>query len=137
MSECKFSPGDIVRVKNWGGGYTTFSDWFVSRIGNLDFKPDWAVRYAYDDDSNFLKCCHDDKRKYKVLYVSCGASSEDTKVLIEEAGFSPFVTPKVYLIDADALEGEAKRVTMRDIEKKFGCKIEIIAEKEDKYNGTI
>lgn len=129
MSESKFSPGDIVFVKNWGGAYTTFSEWFVSRIKNPDFNPEWAVRYAYADESNYENCCHNDKRKYKVLYVSYDARSNITKVLIEEAGL--IVLSKVYLIDAVALVGDVKRVTMRDIEKKFGCKIEIIAEEED------
>lgn len=134
MSECKFSPGDIVFVKNWGDAYTTFSDWFVSRIKNPhpDFNPEWAVRYAYDDEDNFNNRCRDDKRKYKVLYVSDDARSGKSRVLIEEATCSPFVSSKVYLINADGLEGEVKRVTMRDIEKKFGCKIEIITEEEDK-----
>lgn len=131
MSECKFSPGDIVFVKNWGSGYTTFYEWFLSRIKNPDFNPEWAVRYAYNDESNYLKCCRNDKRKYKVLYVSYDARSNDTKVLIEEAG-TPWKLSKVYLIGDDGLEGDVKRVTMSDIEKKFGCKIEIIAEEEDK-----
>lgn len=130
MSESKFSPGDIVFVKNWGSGYTTFSEWFLYRIKNPDFNPEWAVRYAYADESNYDNCCHEDKRKYKVLYVSRDARSECTKVLIEEDGL-PFKTSKVYLIDATALVRDVKRVTMRDIEEKFGCKIEIIAEKED------
>ena len=131
MKEIKFSPGDIVYVKNWGSGYTTFSQWFLSRIKNPDFNPEWAVRYAYSDESNYKNCCHEDKRKYEVLYVSYDARTEDTKVLIEEAGL-PFKTSKVYLIDADGLVGDVKRVTMQDIEKRFGCKIEIIAEEEEK-----
>ena len=132
MSECKFSPGDIVFVKNWGNAYTTFSDWFVRRIKDKDFNPEWAVRYAYDDDSNFKDYCWDDKRRYKVLYVSCDANSRKTQVLIEEALHSPLTSSKVYLINADGLVGEVQRVTMQDIEKEFGCKIEIIAEEEDK-----
>ena len=128
MSKSKFSPGDIVFVKNWGNGYTTFSDWFVSRMKNSDFEPEWAVRYAYADDSNYKNCCHNDKRKYKVLYVSYDACSKKTNVLIEEAGYS---ASKVYLINANGLVGNVLRVTMRDIEEKFGGKIEIIAEEED------
>lgn len=119
-------------VKNWGNAYTTFSDWFESRIQNPDFNPEWAIRYAYDDDSRFKNSCRDDKRKYKVLYVSDDARSGKSRVLIEEASCSPMVSSKVYLINADGLEHEVKRVTMQDIEKKFGCKIEIIAEEEDK-----
>ena len=87
MSECKFSPGDIVFVKNWGNAYTTFQDWFVSRIKNPhpDFNPEWAVRYAFGDERNYAECCHSDKRKYKVLYVSYEAQCNKTLVLIEKA----------------------------------------------------
>lgn len=112
-------------VEDWGKGYTTNRGWFTSRLRNENFNPDWAVRYAYDDDSKFNTCCHNDPHKYSVLYVS-----DDGKALIAQKS-APYSDSKVYLIRVSALKPEVIQVTMKDIEKKFGSRIEIVDEKED------
>lgn len=113
--------GDLVRVKNWGRGYTTYTGWFLNNFENL--KPEWIINFAYNDDSKFRDKCKTDSAIYKVLYV------EDSKALICESDLFNTVR-ETYLIGIDGLKDEPKRMTKKQIEKELGYPIEIVEEEE-------
>ena len=111
--------GDLVRVKNWGKGYTTYTGWFLNNFENLE--PKWIINYAYGDDSKYRDKCKTDSAIYKVLYV------EDSKALICECGL---FARKTYLISTEGLKDTPKRMTKKQIEEELGYSIEILEEEE-------
>lgn len=113
--------GDLVRVKNWGKGYTTYTGWFLNNFKNL--KPEWIINFAYNNSNKYENMCKTDSATYKVLYV------EDSKALICEHDLFNIVR-ETYLIGTDGLEDVPKRMTKKQIEKELGYPIEIVEEEE-------
>ena len=113
--------GDLVKVKNWGKGYTTYTGWFLNNFENL--KPEWIINFAYNDDSKYQDKCNTDSSIYKVLYV------KDGKALICESNSFNTVR-ETYLIGTEGLKDVPKRMTKKQIEKELGYPIEIVEEEE-------
>lgn len=123
--------GDLVRVKNWGGEYTTNSAWFLDHVHDLDIN--YLIRYAYNDSTNYFKHKHDDDRVFEVLYVD---DAQAPNALITLATDSMSIDDedcrKVFLIDCNGLElankSEVHPMTLKEIEKELGYKVSIISE---------
>ena len=113
--------GDLVKVKNWGKGYTTYTGWFLDNFENL--KPEWIINFAYNNDSKYKDKCKTDSATYKVLYV------KDSIALICEIGLFNTVR-ETYLIGTGGLEDAPKRMTKKQIEEELGYPIEIVEEEE-------
>ena len=116
--------GDIVRVTNWGKGYTTNTVWFYDNLNELETS--WIIRYAYDDEYNYLHHKLSDKSKYIILYID--EKSKRALITCKDTGSSE----KVYLIGMDGLELYDQppiEMTVAEIEKKLGIKnLKIIKE---------
>ena len=113
--------GDIVRIINWGRGYTTNSAWFEEYFDFLD--PKWIIGYSYGNEDNYLHCQFDDNRKYKVLFVA------DDRALIALNSASEYGA--TYLIATDAIElyDSPVEMTVAEIEERLGIKnLKIIKE---------
>lgn len=119
--------GDIVRVTNWGKGYTTNTAWFHENLNELETS--WIIRYAYDDEYNYLHHKYDDPNRYAVLYID--EKTERALITPKNIGSSS----KVYLIGMDGLELYDQppiEMTVAEIEKKLGIKnLKIVKEKPD------
>lgn len=119
--------GDYVRVKNWGMEFSAYSEWFFKRFADNTIKPEYMIRYAYGDDSNFVKYGekNSDKRVFEILYIDGAyaliAPPENSD--LSDFGFDD----RIFLIQTDALE-KIKVVTLEELEKMFGCKVIIKGE---------
>jgi len=120
--------GDLVRVKNWGGGFTTNSPWFLDHVHDLDVN--YLIRYAYNDSTNFLKRKNNDDRVFEVLYV------DKPNALITLATdlmtYNDDDYRKVFLIGCRDLElinkPEKRAMTLKEIEEELGYEVSIISE---------
>lgn len=120
--------GDLVRVTNWGGSFTTNNAWFLDHVHDLDVN--YLIRYAYNDSTNFLKRKNNDDRVFEVLYV------DEPNALITLA--TDLITyhdddyRKVFLIGCRDLElvnkPEKRAMTLKEIEEELGYKVSIISE---------
>ena len=119
---------DIVRVKDWGGQFSTNTSWFNEHSGELNL--DWIIRYAYNDETHYEKHKYDDDSKYKVLFVDTWRN----KALITEDTYFGSNWGSVYLIGIDSIElyDKLTEMTISEIEEKLGIKnLKIIKEKVD------
>ncbi len=92
-----FKVGDIVKVKNWGGSYTTCNDWFTRHQDELPFE--WVVRFAYGNEQFFKYYDADsDDNAYIILHLS-----EERALITRNSRWEQDVQP-VYLIDTNALK---------------------------------
>ena len=118
--------GDIVRVTNWGRGYTTNAAWFEEYSVCLDFK--WVVKYSYGNENNYIHYQFDDNRKYKVLFIA----DDRALITLNIGGCDPEDYGATYLIGTDAIElyDSPVEMTVAEIEEKLGIKnLKIIKEK--------
>lgn len=123
--------GDLVRVTNWGGGYTTNSAWFLDHVHDLDVN--YLIRYAYNDSTNFFKHKYDDNRVFEVLYVDDALAPNALITLATDStSFDSDDYKKVFLIGCDNLElanePEVHSMTLKEIEKELGYKVSIVSE---------
>lgn len=120
--------GDLVRVTNWGGSFTTNNAWFLDHVHDLDVN--YLIRYAYNDSTNFLKRKNNDDRVFEVLYV------DKPNALITLATdlmtYNDDDYRKVFLIGCRDLElvnkPEKRAMTLKEIEEELGYKVSIISE---------
>lgn len=111
----KFKVGDKVRVVSNGSRYDTFTAWFAVNREHLE--TEWLVKYRYDDDDNItgdvctvLYCAPHPTRTHDMLYfIKHGADY-------------------VYLIGEAGIEITSRKMTLADIEKELGYRIELIRE---------
>lgn len=55
--------GDIVRVTDWGCQHTTYPDWVVANVEDINL----IAQYAYGDDTPFREHKKSDRNLYKIL----------------------------------------------------------------------
>lgn len=116
----KIKVGDVVRVKDWGRGYSTCASWFEDKLKNCLILPEYAIHYAYGDSSNYIDHQYNDINKYRVLYVD---DNGDGKALITR--MSNCGMDKTHLIGINALElydSEPIEMTISEIEEKLGIR---------------
>ena len=116
----EFKVGDIVRVTNWGGQYSTCTSWFIAHASEL--KLEWMINYRYGNcswDDN-----HSANEQFKVLFVD----SKDGRCLISRMLFNCDIMHGVYLIGSDGLALARKAMTQDDIEMELGYRVELIGE---------
>lgn len=123
--------GDLVRVKNWGGGFTTNTPWFLDHVHDLDVN--YLIRYAYNDSTNFLKRKNDDDRVFEVLYVDDALAPNALITLAPDLmTCNDDDYRKVFLIGCNDLklanEPEVHSMTLKEIEKELGYKVSIVSE---------
>lgn len=123
--------GDLVRVTNWGGGYTTNSAWFLDHIHDLDVN--YLIRYAYNDSTNFLKRKNNDDRIFEVLYIDDALAPNALITLAPDLmDYNDDDYKKVFLIGCNNLElanePEVHSMTLKEIEKELGYKVSIVSE---------
>lgn len=123
--------GDLVRVKNWGGGFTTNTPWFLDHVHDLDVN--YLIRYAYNDSTNFLKRKNDDDRIFEVLYVDDALAPNALITLATGSmDYNDDDYKKIFLIGCNDLElanePEVRPMTLKEIEKELGYKVSIISE---------
>lgn len=123
--------GDLVRVTNWGGGYTTNSAWFLDHVHDLDVN--YLIRYAYNDSTNYFEHKNDDDRVFEVLYVDDALAPNALITLATDStSFDDYDYKKVFLIGCSSLElvnePEVHPMTLKEIEKELGYKVSIISE---------
>lgn len=112
--------GDIVKVKDWGEGYSCAMDWFIRN----DIHSQLMIRYAYGDSRNYDMYNSDTGKKdpfeYEVLAVA------DDKALIAEP--SNYSNTQAFLVRTEALINikEIRHMTIEEIENELGYPIEII-----------
>lgn len=123
--------GDLVKVKNWGGGFTTNTPWFLDHVHDLDIN--YLIRYAYNDSTNFLKRKNDDNRVFEVLYVDDALAPNALITLAPDlmtCNDDDF--KKVFLIGCRDLElvnkPEKRTMTLKEIEEELGYEVSIISE---------
>lgn len=131
--------GDIVRVKDWGKGYSCNNQWFNNHFDELNH--DWIINYAYDNNKyDKYWEYNSDPNHYKVLYIGYIEFHNNYKqpvALISEyfgdTEFGDVYVESVYLIGLDALDvvEHIKQMTKAEIEKELGYKIEIINKKNE------
>ena len=123
--------GDLVRVKNWGGGFTTNTPWFLDHVHDLDVN--YLIRYAYNDSTNFLKRKNDDDRVFEVLYVDDALAPNALITLAPDLmDYNDDDFRKVFLIGCNDLElanePEVHSMTLKEIEEELGYKVSIVSE---------
>lgn len=123
--------GDLVRVKNWGGSFSTNTPWFLDHVHDLDVN--YLIRYAYNDSTNFLKRKNNDDRIFEVLYVDDALSSNALITLATGSmDYNDDDYKKIFLIGCNDLElanePEVHSMTLKEIEKELGYKVSIISE---------
>jgi len=123
--------GDLVRVTNWGGGYTTNIAWFLDHVHDLDVN--YLIRYAYNDSTNYFEHKHDDDRVFEVLYVDDALSPNALITLATDLmDYSDDDYKKIFLIGCNNLElanePEVHSMTLKEIEKELGYKVSIVSE---------
>lgn len=123
--------GDLVKVKNWGGGFTTNTPWFLDHVHDLDIN--YLIRYAYNDSTNFLKRKNDDNRVFEVLYVDDALAPNALITLAPDlmtCNDDDF--KKVFLIGCRDLElvnkPEKRTMTLKEIEEELGYEVSIVSE---------
>ncbi len=112
--------GNIVRVVDWGKGYSTHVEWFL--IWAYRLKTEWLARYAYGDSHNYDKYRkkNSDNRLWIVLAVI-----DDFALITQQIGDCKGA---VYLIDLNGLAG-AREMTLSEIEAELGYPVKIVKEK--------
>lgn len=123
--------GDLVRVTNWGGGFTTNNAWFLDHVHDLDVN--YLIRYAYNDSTNYFNHKNDDDRIFEVLYVDDALSPNALITLAPDSmDYNDDDFRKVFLIGCNDLElanePEVHSMTLKEIEKELGYKVSIISE---------
>lgn len=116
----KIKAGDIVYVKDWGKSYGSNYSFFQERLSQL--KPEWMIKYGYENNMYELYKNKIDRNEYKVLYV------DGDMALITQNYFYNMST--VYLIATYALRFAPVEMTKKEIEEKLGYPIKIIEEGE-------
>jgi len=121
--------GDLVRVKNWGGGFTTNTPWFLDHVHDLDVN--YLIRYAYSDSTNFLKRKNNDDRIFEVLYVD-DALAPNALITLANDSYNDDDFKKVFLIGCRELElvnkPEKRAMTLKEIEEELGYEVSIVSE---------
>ena len=117
--------GDLVKVKNWGHSFTTFTQWFIDHAQTL--RLEWIIKYAYNNHDRFENHCKTDQTIYKVLY------KDDRTLLICNDCECGFDLGSVYLIDIGGVEKyiEPKQMTQKEIEDILGYPIKLVEEHTD------
>ena len=116
MKEYYYEKGHTVNVTNWGEMYTQYSSFF----NNKAIIPTSVIaRYAFNDNSNTLKCKYSDSKVYEVLYV-------DWAERIAVITFHEGINSPVYLVGLAGLKPCPKRMTKEEIEQELGYPIEIV-----------
>ena len=123
--------GDLVRVTNWGGSYTTNNAWFLDHVHDLD--ANYLIRYAYNDSTNFLKRTNNDDRIFEVLYVDDALSPNALITLAPDSmDYNDDDFKKVFLIGCRELElvnkPEKRTMTLKEIEEELGYEVSIVSE---------
>lgn len=123
--------GDLVKVTNWGGGYTTNSAWFLDHVHDLDVN--YLIRYAYNDSTNYFHHKNDDDRVFEVLYVDDALAPNALITLAPESmSYNDDDYKKVFLIGCRDLElvnkPEKRTMTLKEIEEELGYEVSIISE---------
>ena len=123
--------GDLVRVTNWGGEYTTNSAWFLDHVHDLDVN--YLIRYAYNDSTNYFKHKNDDDRVFEILYVDDALSPNALITLATDPmDYNDDDYRKIFLSGCSSLElvnePEVHPMTLKEIEKELGYKVSIISE---------
>lgn len=122
-----FKVGDIVRVKDWGESYCYCYTW--SGFKDKGFPINYAVRYAYEDDSKFEEYNNNkrDKTNYKILYIK-----DDIALICENMDECFRNNKPTYLVSFKGLVNitDIHKMTIADIENELGYCIEIIKEEE-------
>lgn len=123
--------GDLVKVKNWGGSFSTNTPWFLDHVHDLDVN--YLIRYAYNDSTNFLKRQNNDDRIFEVLYVDDALSPNALITLATDSmNYNDDDYKKIFLIGCNDLElvnePEIHSMTLKEIEKELGYKVSIISE---------
>lgn len=123
--------GDLVRVKNWGSGFTTNSPWFLDHVHDLDVN--YLIRYAYGDSTNFLERKNNDDRIFEVLYVDNALIPIALITLATDSmSYNDDDFKKVFLIGCQGLElvnkPEKRAMTLKEIEEELGYEVSIISE---------
>lgn len=93
--ESMIKAGDLVKVTDWGKGYSTNTDWFADNL--LELKPLWLVKYAYGNSSNYDYRRTTDNGIYRVLY-------SDGNMILITGNISPDTIYNVYLISTDGVK---------------------------------
>ena len=110
----------MVYVEDWGKSYGSNYSFFQERLSQL--KPEWMIKYSYENNMYELYKDKVDKNKYKVLYVD-----GDMALITREYICNMSAT---YLIATYALRLAPVEMTKKQIEEKLGYPIEIIDEGE-------
>lgn len=123
--------GDLVRVTNWGGGFTTNSAWFLDHAHDLDVN--YLIRYAYNDSTNYFERKNNDDRIFEVLYVdNVLAPNALITLATDSMTYNDDDYKKVFLIDCKDLElvnkPEKRVMTLKEIEEELGYEVSIISE---------
>lgn len=119
--------GDIVRVTDWGCGYSSNYAWFLKHMDEL--AAEWVIKYAYGDVTHYEKHKHSDITEYQVLYVD----KSEGKCLITQKSYFGRVC-NIYLIGLKGVElyDKPTEMTISEIEEKLGVKnLKIIKENEN------
>lgn len=123
--------GDLVRVTNWGGSFTTNNAWFLDHVHDLDVN--YLIRYAYNDSTNYLERKNNDDRIFEVLYVDDALAPNALITLATDLmTYNDDDYKKVFLIGCRDLElvnkPEKRAMTLKEIEEELGYKVSIISE---------
>ncbi len=123
--------GDYVRVKSWGGLFSTYSAWFLDHVHDLDVN--YLIRYAYNDSTNYFGRKNNDDRIFEVLYVDDALAPNALITLAADfMEYSDDDYKKIFLIACRDLElvnkSEKRAMTLKEIEEELGYKVSIISE---------
>lgn len=122
----KIKAGDIVYVEDWGKSYASNTIFFEKHL--TEFKPEWVINYAYDNNMYGLFKDKVDTNKYRVLYADKEVALITNYAEYYCDGYSH--VRATYLISKYALSLVGVRMTKKEIEEKLGYPIEIIEEGE-------
>lgn len=128
--------GDYVQVKNWGNGYTTYTNWFIEN--KID--PIYMIRYAYGDNTNYKKYAPEsDNRIFEIVYLD--KLSGIALITLSEELNDSYTKMKdldrlrqIYLINIKGLK-KVRVMTKEELENELGCAVLLVNKKvEEKTN---
>ena len=112
--------GDIVKVTDWGKGYSTNADWIEKHYKAGDIPLKYVIHFAYGDCGAYVKHQYNDNAEYKVLY------KDEEKALITRNGR---YVGETYILGLAGIEEYKTEMTVAEIEKKLGIRnLKIIKE---------
>ena len=122
----KIKVGDIVYVEDWGKSFASNTTFFEKHL--TEFKPEWVINYAYDNNMYSLFKNKVDTNKYRVLYTDKEVALITNYTEYYYDGYSRIRA--TYLISKYGLRLVNVRMTKKEIEEALGYSIEIIEEGE-------